>query len=263
MRTPSRTLSFIYHIALLFSVLACSREIDSRQTDKIDVYPYSPTWTSGITLGESVVPNIPSNTVDNLERQLDAKWSRPFEVTNRSGGNGSTLVTTCREALLGIASDVEPAHSYEYSAYQSSLAECLSVEHLTNAQPSRISHVRDFRLDESTVKKLPAALAFGMIERTEYERRQRDPIATIEDVQSITGLEVVTPYTTEFYDGEDGRQRLTILGYGDLNSDGVEDLLLKIEDDILSTNALLIRLFHLTRLHEGNSVTVIKEVQLK
>jgi hypothetical protein len=227
------------------------------------VYPYLPTWTLGITLDGSVIPYIPSNASPDLKRQMEAKWSRSFEVVSPSEGEKPTLITTCQEALQGIASGVEPAHSYEYSAYQLSLADCYGIENLTNARPSRTSHVRDLRLDESTVRKLPVALAFGIIELTEYERRQSDNLSTIEDAQKIDRLEAVSTYSTELYDGEDGRQRLTILGYGDLNNDGVEDLILKVEDDILSTNALLVRLFHLTRLQEGGSVTVIKEVQLK
>jgi hypothetical protein len=102
---------------------------------------------------------------------------------------------------------------------------CRAIEMLKQAAPARRSYLREFVLDETAVAYLPA-MAFRM-PSCDYQCRQRlanerrIPVSQFEelvriDSKGVDELELETP-TME--------TRITVMARGDLNADGLDDML--------------------------------------
>jgi hypothetical protein len=97
-----------------------------------------------------------------------------------------------------------------HRSHVSVIADCRALEWLKMAQPARISHLRDFVLDEAAIELLPQDL---------WPVSAHDKSSDLEIADERT-LEV--PITA-------GTLRIRFLAGGDFNGDGLDDVLVKRE----------------------------------
>ena len=114
-------------------------------------------------------------------------------------------------------------------------ATCMALEMLRRATPAPESHVSEFHLDDAAVDFLPAAIAvaIGPWQQDEIDQAGakglswRDWRASQNDkLLAVRG----DGKNAALFEWTRGKSRVEILGHGDFNADGVEDLLLRITE---------------------------------
>lgn len=170
---------------------------------------------------------------------LSSAWSDPLTLVSEPATDSTLSISTCEELLekLHKNQDLQAANPADRPAFLYRTNICLAVDALSKAKPSRITHVRSLPLDASATEVLPSELAFATSH--EYTKRLKQyrgkPLSAVflqEDGFGLAGIEAVSAHRILIHDAADGRQELAILGYGDLNEDGIEDLLLMVQNTI-------------------------------
>jgi hypothetical protein len=176
-----------------------------------------------------------------LEARLTQQWQDALQLTN---GKRTIEARSCR-ALLGLDGTYETVVPSELDVYQDREARCRAAALLARTQPSKTSFLQGFALDAQAPNRLPAALAFTV--STEDEQRVSQATARGEpwsDVEDVRLLEQASTREARF-GAEASEQHLIIVGQGDVNGDGFQDLLLisrgrLTEGSLKSTRLLLL-----------------------
>jgi len=211
------------------------------------VDPYQVTWNP--TLLESVGPEAsPTPALSTLDERLSQAWDTPIPVTN---GGRTVEVGSCR-ALLELDDAYEPVVLSDFNFYQSRKANCRAAALLARARPSKSSFVRAFSLDAEAPRRLPATLAWGMSQ--DYEQRIAEASAhgkSWNDIEAVRLLQQVSRDEAR-YDVDGARQTLTIEGRGDVDGDGIEDLVLLTQGSLTEGTLKRSKVFLLTRKSDGD-----------
>lgn len=226
------------------------------ETSGTDSYPVS--WTLGLALaGISETSSIPVSQAD-LGTLLSAPWPSPIELEDYRNDGDATSVNSCHALFRSISVNpyLQPAKPFETPFYLHRANICLALKALAEAKPSRSSFSRSFKLDESAPDLLPAELAFAISREDEdllskYRGQILASVFKNEKRFNMGKTEVLSPYSVQFSDSQGGRQEMTILGYGDFNRDGIEDILLLVRNDIASASYRAFMLYQLTRPDSG------------
>ncbi|HWO13269.1 MAG TPA: hypothetical protein VNN80_27400 [Polyangiaceae bacterium] len=183
---------------------------------------YAVSWHP--TLLEFVAPRGPA-----LEQQsdLNARFDQTWEdVLQLRDGQRTVEARTCRTLLDLDISTYETVVPSELYVYQARFAECRAAALLIRARPSKASFLHGFALDAQAPNRLPAALVFFVSpddeDRVTQASARGEPWSAVEDVHWVS--QAATGETR--YQTNDAEQELTIVGQGDINGDGFEDLLL-------------------------------------
>jgi hypothetical protein len=182
----------------------------------------------------------PAKEQSTLETRLGQQWQDALELTN---GKRTVEARSCR-ALLSLDGTYETVVPSDFDVYQDREARCRAAALLARAQPSKTSFLRGFALDAQAPNRLPAALAFTV--SPEDEQRVSQATARGEawsDVADVRLLEQASTGEARF--GADAsEQHLSIVGQGDVNGDGFEDLLLlsrgRLTEGSLKSTSLLV-----------------------
>lgn len=243
-------------ILLLHGVLACAGAAagGAAQGDPLDVTPNAAQQAFDVSWSPKLLELFAPMAVDvkgtnGLQAQLDRQWEDSFVVSN---GSQTTVVTSCR-SLLDLPDAYEPA-APEFEIFQGRKVRCRALALVANAMPARTSFVRGFVLDDRAPGRLPAGLAMNIspddeqriAEATKLGQRWRD----LEEVElaSQTSREEAT------YADETSKQSLAILARGDLNGDGLDDLLVLSEGRLPEGSYEATRLFVVTQTAESSQL---------
>jgi hypothetical protein len=200
---------------------------------------YPVTWKTSLL--EFTGPQPPGGSPQRvLEARISQEWDDTLQLTN---GQRTLDVRSCR-SLLDLDGTYETVVPSEYNVYLDREAECQAAALLLRAQPSKSSFLHDFALDAQAPKRLPARLAFTVSpedeERVAQATARGEPWSTVEDVH----LAAQPPSGEARYEGNASEQTLTVLGQGDVNGDGFEDLLLlsrgRLTEGSLKSTRLLV-----------------------
>jgi hypothetical protein len=157
-----------------------------------------------------------------LEARLGQAWEDALQLTN---GQRTVEARSCR-ALLDLDGTYETVVPSEFNVYQDLEAQCRAAALLVRAQPSKTSFVHGFALDAQAPNRLPAALAFTV--SPEDEQRVSQASARGESWSAVEDVHLLEQASADEarFGANASEQHLTIVGHGDVNGDGVEDLLL-------------------------------------
>ncbi len=175
----------------------------------------------------------PTLELDSLD-QIDARLAREIWPGDPEGlplakyeGETRTEVSAfnCIELERWVGEGYHGIGTNGFGLQLYNQALCRAIEMLKQAAPARRSYLREFVLDETAVAYLPA-MAFRM-PSCDYQCRQRlanerrIPVSQFEelvriDSKGVDELELETP-TME--------TRITVMARGDLNADGLDDML--------------------------------------
>lgn len=222
-------------------------------------------WTSALALNNMSPSPVAIETVDDLATVMAATWDAPFNLQDGRTEKEVISVNNC-DALLHVldtSPDLEPVKAFEFTAYRYRTHLCRAINTLVEAKTSTRSFVRSFMLDAAAPALLPAELAFVVSEEDqELVAKYRDQTLTSlfnnEKRFALENVEVLNLYSMRLADSSDGRQEMKILGYGDFNHDGTEDLLLLVHDYITTASYRAFRLYRLTR-HDNGPLTVLPQ----
>lgn len=210
---------------------------------------YEVSWNPALL--EFAGPQAPGATHPGaLEARLDQAWEDPIRVTD---GQREIEVGSCR-ALLALNGPYETAVMSEFNIYQIREAQCRAAALLVSARPSQATHLEDFSLDAEAPEQLPAALALAIsdarAQRIAEASALGKPWRAIDDVH----LQTRTSPNEARYAAEGIEQILTIAGRGDVNADGIEDLVLLSDARVTEGTLQSTKVFLLTRTSESERV---------
>jgi hypothetical protein len=162
------------------------------------------------------------NQQGTLEVRLRQAWEDALQITNGQ----RTVEARCCLALLDLDATYETVVPSEFNVFQDLEAQCRAAALLVRAQPSKTSFLHAFALDAQAPNRLPAAHAFTV--SPEEELRVSQAAARGESWSAVEDVHLVGQVSADEarFGANASEQTLTILGHGDVNGDGVEDLLL-------------------------------------
>lgn len=232
----------------LYSLVGCS----AGQTNNEKVYTVS--WYSGFTMPELLADNVDVKKREDLSALLSKEWYASVDVNNIKNAEEGTF-STCEEYLKGVTPETRTLHENEMSAFVELALMCRATVFLSNAGNPHASYIPDDVITADSPNEFPSVLAFQTSE-TESEKSRNDPAVQYwSDINEIRKVESVSPHAVDFYTNG-GVQRVELVGRGDFDGDGVEDVILSSRDSVEGGSYRHLRLFVLSVDAEGNWKTI-------
>lgn len=196
--------------------LACG----TAAADESSSEPPYPVWWS---------PALELDSLDDIDAQLErAQWpnSGGLPLAKWDGDiREEASAVNCIELERLVAAGFEGIGSNGFGIQLYTQAFCRGIEAMRRARPAETSYLRDFVLDEEAIHFLPPMLT----DSSPCEFICRHPIAEegripLSQFEPVTRLNIVNDHQLEMWP-LDWKTIVTILGRGDFNRDGLDDLL--------------------------------------
>lgn len=211
---------------------------------------YPVLWYSGFKLPELLAEHVDVERRDQLSGLLSKNWYASIDVTN-TRGEGEEAFSNCEEYLQGVTPETRTVRDHEMNAFVELAVMCRATELLRDADRSSISYIPEPILTDSSPDNFPSELAFET-SKTESEENRRDPeVKYWSDINEIRKVDVISPQVVDFY-ATGGLQRLELVGRGDFDGDGVEDVLISSRDSVNGGSYQHLRLFAMSVDAEGD-----------
>lgn len=190
---------------------------------------------------------------------LDRPFESPWDTRNFKTGAEKTA-NSCRE-LLALPAGFEPQSEIDYRAFRHARVRCRALEMLSAARPARTDRLGSFPLDDAHLAALPAALMPVLGPRKAIDRIVKLSAAGKTWTEVERALRITDRQgEITFVEGRESRASLEILGRGDLNEDGFDDLVLLRSGGSRGGTAAASDVFVLTRKSAGGRVEVIRRI---
>ena len=183
----------------------------------------------------------------------------------------TVLVTNCRDHMEWADRRYKPEDFDALPIFAYSSANCYALQALKSATPARTSYLHDFKFDDEAMALLPAVVGeYWFCGRLEafvednrigrpwnkfpyYDKGLDRPIYRLV-VESVTAIVVEHLYMRDPEPkGVYARISITIMGRGDFDNDGYEDLLLRWQHDMdpFTGRLVISGLYLVSRRQEG------------
>jgi hypothetical protein len=189
------------------------------------------------------------NSISDLSELISAPWYADVDV--RQTKVGESVFSSCADYFDKAKPATRTIRDSEMNAYLEFKIMCEATRLLMNAHNSKESFLPNIILNNDVPKFWPKKIAL-IISTKESMRIARDAkLRTWADVTPIVKIETHSKTkSTYLHDG--GYQEVEILGYGDNNNDGIEDVFIVVRDHVEGGNYFNIRLFVLSINSKGN-----------
>jgi hypothetical protein len=197
----------------------------------------------------------------DLDKALDARFDEPWD-THLVKRDEQRLVTSCR-AMVALPAAFEPVDPSElaWNAFRVARVHCHVIALMTAAVPARVDHLGALAPGEALLGELPAILhpLAGPKEQIARLRaasasgtswKRWDPSVHVAGKQGDRVTVI----------GKDIDCLLQVLGRGDLDGDGIEDVVLLRSGGGRRGSWSSIQAFVLTRRGPGQSLEVLREI---
>lgn len=208
------------------------------------------TWNTGYTMPDILgSSDISINSVSDLSKLISAPWYADVNVKQTKVGE--TVFSSCADYFDKAEPSTRTKRDNEMNAYLEFKVMCEATQLLIHAKNSSESYLPDIILNEDVPKFWPKKMALQI--STEESKRifHNSNLKTWDDVTPIIRVETHSD-TKSVYFHEGGYQEIEILGKGDDNSDGIEDVFIVVRDHVEGGNYFNIRLFVLSINARGN-----------
>ena len=189
------------------------------------------------------------------KKMLDAKWIDTYLVTS---------IDTSKQRQIGSCSDYaqtplpqwEPSTPSDFSSYQLMAVKCKFLTLLVRARPSKISFVKDVKIDEHFIKSLPKSLAF-ITSTSELDKiMAQTSTSKLGEVSRVLSV-IPRVHKTAEVTVPGGMQIVTVVAMGDFNQDSVEDILLLVSNSSLDGTYSVSNTVVITRRKAGENFQVV------
>lgn len=232
MRIPTIFLCFI-------GLANCALSAPNETTKNIPV-----SWSTGFTMPDILASSdISLNNIGDLSNLISAPWYADVGV--RQTKIGETIFSSCADYFDKAEPSTRTIRDNEMSAYLEFKIMCEATRLLINSKNSKKSFLPGNVLNDDAPKFWPKEMALQI--STEESRRiaQNPKLKTWADVTPIIKHEKKLE-TKSIYFHKGGYQEIEILGNGDANSDGIEDVFVVVRDHVEGGNYFNMRLFVLS-----------------
>jgi len=211
-RNPER--DFLFYLIFLIII--------SQKTDANDLIPPE---IAGLDLREITYSSTPLTSKKAIERSLNLPFYAAFGTKNHP-----EQLRTCAEVLNlqnSVKHYLQPSKEWETSTLTDITSTCIAAKLNLNAKPSKITFISKSPINEEMLRSAPYALGLN----SSYYEKQRflndHPEAKWADSGPILQLKKHDTYSVTLI-LKGARQHIKLVGRGDINGDGIEDIILKI-----------------------------------
>ncbi len=195
----------------------------------------------------------------DLGKQITAEWAFAVIVVDRTGSNRRS-VASCEQAFTAESRSLTPLRPAEFSAYRHALLQCRALGMAARLQAHRESFIGHLTLDKQLARRLPPSLAFTASVSEAERQRRNTALRFWADVTAIKSVNPLSEHESEYIvDG--GSQTVTLLARGDMNADGIEDVLLRVVNATAGGSYRASHLFLITRADADSDFEVIAEYE--
>lgn len=242
MTSLSNRIRLLFLLIFLLVFSACTPFIEQKNSD------YKVSWHSGYrSFNLSAEPfKKPMNIEgkDDLNRLLKTEWYDPYDVMEQNSGQHFTL-NNCEQYIEKATARLFTVVPYENDSFTVKAMMCRATVLLINANPAEKSYIPEKFLNTNLPSQWPRELAL-VLSLSRLESIKSDPkIRYWQDVDTNLQYRFVDDENVEFT-GEGSIQRIALVGRGDFNHDGVEDVLITSSDSVIGGSFFNERLFALT-----------------
>jgi hypothetical protein len=193
--------------------------------------------------------------VPALQAALDKPFDEPWKVKVGPKGPERSLVSCAQLAMDFPGGMLETPDPADQRPLLFQRAHCRALLWLRDAKPSRQSFLGDLPLSLDTARSLPDAL----IPRLGVPRKHRPSTRTWKKADPKLALNPDAPPRKGLYlKGRDYEARISIYGRGDVDGDGIEDVLVRRDGYAVGGSYQEFGLFLLTRTAEGAPFKVLR-----
>lgn len=241
---------------ILFAVNSGCGVTEDKQSDLDDPKQQKSVY---INSEVSLLPYLESDKKLTLNEQILSPWGFSIEVATVGGGNVSS-VASCGDLFRADEYNKEPVRPHEFVPYRNTAMMCYATRYITSITASSHAMIGDIVLDEALADQLPVEVAF-ISSSVESARILKDPSKQYwSDVQAFDSVTAISSYQASFnFSG--GSQELTVFARGDMNGDGVEDVLFRVVTTVEGGSYASTQLFLLSREKVGGPLVLISQHQ--
>lgn len=199
-----------------------------------------------------------------VEQLLARPWLEAIDV-QREAAEGDRMPTTlesCSDYLDVAGLRMRPIARGNLSGiFQARALDCQAMALTLAAQPAVISYLRPFAFDEGLPDRLPWQVAMIMSGSEAQRIADERPNSTWRQALfgPLTGFSSCGTHCGRY--GDPGaEQRVRLVGRGDFDGDGIEDMLLSSSDAAIGGSYRAVRMFVLTRRQPGGNVELVREL---
>ncbi|ATG79574.1 MULTISPECIES: hypothetical protein [unclassified Pseudoalteromonas] len=234
-------------------LLACI-SISSTACAEIDKNKITPTYSSENKTNRYFTEAMALEQQEQVKTLIYKKWY--FEESLLKDGNPNKVVTSCN-TLFNALDEGFNAFSYrEQGVIKAMNKVCLIWSHMGELNASDASFLTDFEHGSALPKQMPPELA--LIISNDDERRLAsasswEEMSRVKEVQSLNKDQAI------YYDNSGGIQKLTVMAKGDYNNDGIEDMVLYMDNSVEEGSYGSTYGYVVTRLAADAPYTLIKQ----
>ena len=223
---------------------ACALNTPNTATKNIPV-----SWSTGFTMPSLLAsPDSSINNLSDLPKLITAPWYAEIDVSHTKVGK--TTLSSCAEYFNKAELLTRTTHDNEMNAYLEFKVMCEATQRLIQSNESKISFLRGDVLNEHTPTLWPKAIAL-QISTEESKKNSLNPTLKFwNEITPIIKYEAQSK-TKSTYFHKSGYQEVEIIGYGDVNHDGIEDLIIVVRDHVKGGNYYNLRLLVLSVNSQG------------
>lgn len=179
----------------------------------------------------------PIRRIEDAGRLLDDKEfvfggvSHPARLTRGGMGladpdsvEGREQIETCRVFFKETEKSFDLQTSYDIAAFSFFEARCIPLRFLTEARPSATSVVKEYLFSRKSLADLPACLGRSISDSSKFS-----PTGSLAGMKRGWRVKKATARSLEFENSE-SRRMLDLLAWGDVNGDGIEDVVTTVSE---------------------------------
>ena len=241
-----RILSSLMSLCLAAFLFACSNihaSLYSKPEAMANSSGMTVSWTDELRMAKLLANDVSVSSLRDLDELLKRQWYTSIAVAG-----DSITSSTLNNCETYFAQKTQNLHAQNESA-QNGLRElevmCQATRLLSGATSAIRSNIPTRPLDTALPAHLPKAFAI-VTAQTELNRIQQDERKVYwNDVNVVTHTQKQTAFRRTYFSAG-AEQSLALLGRGDINRDGEQDLLVTLQDTLTGGSYVNLRLFVLT-----------------
>jgi hypothetical protein len=200
-----------------------------------------PQWTEAFAMPSLLAEGMEVTTLQDIQALLSRQWYDAIDIRHATNTKLTSL-DNCSTYFQNKTPHLRALRDNEQSAFAEVQMACEATRLIANADVSTRSFLPNPILSKTTPQQLPKTIAL-VTSQTEREKLMANSSKQVwGDINTITRIEKVSDYQMR-YISQAGVQTLAEIGRGDINQDGIEDVLILCRDSIAGGSYSNFRLF--------------------
>lgn len=196
-----------------------------------------------------------ADSQEHIEQLATAPWRNTYVLTKQ--GQGTVKVSSCQQLTAALANGFQSDLYPKMKMLVAKDVMCRVNAAMARLQPSQTSHVRNLSLDESFAHQAPASLGMQISDTSVARAKEAE---NWQDFSHIIKVVKQGSQQATFYDATGGIQHITVNATGDYNHDGVEDVIVTLQNTVEGGDYATTYGYVLTKLGTETPLTLLKTI---